>query len=70
MHKTFFQEHPSSDSFYDSDGDGGSDLTTVERPGKTQQEEEIEERQRHDSAEVDGTRTIFIDIIRTTFNIY
>ncbi|XP_012226527.1 protein nervous wreck isoform X2 [Linepithema humile] len=48
-------EHPSSDSFYDSDGDGGSDLTTVERPGKTsQQEEEIEERQRHDSAEVDA----------------
>lgn len=49
-------EHPSSDSFYDSDGDGGSDLTTVERPGKntSQQEEEIEERQRHDSAEVDA----------------
>ncbi|XP_018355590.1 PREDICTED: uncharacterized protein LOC108756342 [Trachymyrmex septentrionalis] len=49
-------EHPSSDSFYDSDGDGGSDLTTLERPGKNapQQEEEIEERQRHDSAEVDA----------------
>lgn len=54
------QEHPSSDSFYDSDGDGGSDLTTVERPGSErnapQQEEEIaEERLRHDSTEVDGT---------------
>ncbi|XP_011688356.1 PREDICTED: F-BAR and double SH3 domains protein 2 isoform X2 [Wasmannia auropunctata] len=49
-------EHPSSDSFYDSDGDGGSDLTTLERPGKNaaQQEEDIEERQRHDSAEVDA----------------
>ncbi|KAM0735464.1 Protein nervous wreck [Formica fusca] len=49
-------EHPSSDSFYDSDGDGGSDLTTVERPGKTasQHEDEAEERQRHDSAEVDA----------------
>ncbi|XP_011140988.1 F-BAR and double SH3 domains protein 2 isoform X1 [Harpegnathos saltator] len=53
-------EHPSSDSFYDSDGDGGSDLTTVERPGSgrnaPQQEEEVaaEERQRHDSAEVDA----------------
>ncbi|XP_020279725.1 F-BAR and double SH3 domains protein 2 [Pseudomyrmex gracilis] len=49
-------EHPSSDSFYDSDGDGGSDLTTVERPGKTalQQEDEVEERQRHDSSEVDA----------------
>ncbi|KAL6268816.1 hypothetical protein P5V15_001940 [Pogonomyrmex californicus] len=45
-----------SDSFYDSDGDGGSDLTTLERPGKNapQQEEDIEERQRHDSAEVDA----------------
>lgn len=51
------QEHPSSDSFYDSDGDGGSDLTAVERSGKNvAQEEEIasEERQRHDSSEVDG----------------
>ncbi|EFN71748.1 FCH and double SH3 domains protein 2, partial [Camponotus floridanus] len=49
-------EHPSSDSFYDSDGDGGSDLTTVERPGKNapQHEDEVEERQRHDSAEVDA----------------
>ncbi|KAG7211508.1 hypothetical protein KM043_010777 [Ampulex compressa] len=52
-------EHPSSDSFYDSDGDGGSDLTTVERPGSTrntpqQEEESTEERQRHDSAEVDA----------------
>lgn len=52
-------EHPSSDSFYDSDGDGGSDLTTVERPGTRnapQQEEETtqEERQRHDSEEVDA----------------
>ncbi|XP_015585910.1 F-BAR and double SH3 domains protein 2 [Cephus cinctus] len=51
-------EHPSSDSFYDSDGDGGSDLTTVERPGNvrgaTQEEEAAEERQRHDSAEVDA----------------
>ncbi|KZC08284.1 FCH and double SH3 domains protein 2, partial [Dufourea novaeangliae] len=52
-------EHPSSDSFYDSDGDGGSDLTTVERPGSgksaPQQEEEMtEERQRHDSEEVDA----------------
>ncbi|CAK9829416.1 Protein nervous wreck [Anthophora retusa] len=53
-------EHPSSDSFYDSDGDGGSDLTTVERPGSArnvpQQEEETttEERQRHDSEEVDA----------------
>ncbi|XP_026824284.1 F-BAR and double SH3 domains protein 2 isoform X2 [Ooceraea biroi] len=49
-------EHPSSDSFYDSDGDGASDLTTVEQPGKTvsQQEEEAEDRQRHDSAEVDA----------------
>ncbi|KAL0113792.1 hypothetical protein PUN28_012727 [Cardiocondyla obscurior] len=49
-------EHPSSDSFYDSDGDGGSDLTTLERPGKniSQAEEEAEERQRHDSAEVDA----------------
>lgn len=57
-----FKEHPSSDSFYDSDGDGGSDLTTLERPGKnaSQQEEEVEERQRHDSAEVDGTQIIFI----------
>lgn len=54
----FKQEHPSSESFYDSDGDGGSDLTTVERPGTrnaAQQEEEVqEERQRHDSEEVDG----------------
>ncbi|XP_046141675.1 protein nervous wreck isoform X1 [Osmia bicornis bicornis] len=51
-------EHPSSDSFYDSDGDGGSDLTTVERPGSArnapQQEESTEERQRHDSEEVDA----------------
>ncbi|XP_043679826.1 protein nervous wreck isoform X2 [Vespula pensylvanica] len=51
-------EHPSSESFYDSDGDGGSDLTTVERPGTrnaAQQEEEVqEERQRHDSEEVDA----------------
>ncbi|XP_014612779.1 PREDICTED: F-BAR and double SH3 domains protein 2 isoform X2 [Polistes canadensis] len=51
-------ENPSSDSFYDSDGDGGSDLTTVERPGTRnapQQEEEVpEERQRHDSDEVDA----------------
>nr|XP_012152993.1 PREDICTED: F-BAR and double SH3 domains protein 2 isoform X3 [Megachile rotundata] len=51
-------EHPSSDSFYDSDGDGGSDLTTVERPGSArnapQQEETTEERQRHDSEEVDA----------------
>ncbi|XP_043248241.1 protein nervous wreck isoform X1 [Colletes gigas] len=52
-------EHPSSDSFYDSDGDGGSDLTTVERPGSArntpqQEEEATEERQRHDSEEVDA----------------
>ncbi|XP_053971358.1 protein nervous wreck isoform X1 [Hylaeus volcanicus] len=52
-------EHPSSDSFYDSDGDGGSDLTTVERPGSArnapqQEEESTEERQRHDSEEVDA----------------
>ncbi|KAG9435571.1 hypothetical protein HZU67_01994 [Apis mellifera carnica] len=52
-------EHPSSDSFYDSDGDGGSDLTTVERPGSArnvpqQEEETTEERQRHDSEEVDA----------------
>ncbi|XP_076286846.1 protein nervous wreck isoform X1 [Lasioglossum baleicum] len=52
-------EHPSSDSFYDSDGDGGSDLTTVERPGSVknvsqQEEEPTEERQRHDSEEVDA----------------
>ncbi|XP_076169428.1 protein nervous wreck-like isoform X1 [Ptiloglossa arizonensis] len=52
-------EHPSSDSFYDSDGDGGSDLTTVERPGSArnapqQEEEPTEERQRHDSEEVDA----------------
>ncbi|XP_006624485.1 protein nervous wreck-like isoform X2 [Apis dorsata] len=52
-------EHPSSDSFYDSDGDGGSDLTTVERPGSVrnvpqQEEETTEERQRHDSEEVDA----------------
>lgn len=53
------QEHPSSDSFYDSDGDGGSDLTTVERPGSAKnapqhEEETTDERQRHDSEEVDG----------------
>ncbi|KAF3422055.1 hypothetical protein E2986_01132 [Frieseomelitta varia] len=52
-------EHPSSDSFYDSDGDGGSDLTTVERPGSArnvpqQEEETTKERQRHDSEEVDA----------------
>ncbi|XP_012279354.1 F-BAR and double SH3 domains protein 2 isoform X2 [Orussus abietinus] len=52
-------EHPSSDSFYDSDGDGGSDLTTVERPENVrnvslQEEESTKERQRHDSAEVDA----------------
>ncbi|XP_076377755.1 protein nervous wreck isoform X4 [Megalopta genalis] len=52
-------EHPSSDSFYDSDGDGGSDLTTVERPGSVkntsqQEDEPIDERQRHDSEEVDA----------------
>jgi len=34
----------------------------LERPGKNapQQEEEAEERQRHDSAEVDGMQIIFI----------
>ncbi|XP_043463279.1 protein nervous wreck isoform X1 [Leptopilina heterotoma] len=52
-------EHPSSDSFYDSDGDAGSDLTTVERPGSThtsaqQDEDIIEDRQRHDSSEVNA----------------
>ncbi|XP_076681488.1 protein nervous wreck isoform X1 [Andrena cerasifolii] len=52
-------EHPSSDFFYDSDGDGGSDLTTVERSGSArnasqQEEEPTEERQRHDSEEVDA----------------
>ncbi|XP_066590493.1 protein nervous wreck [Prorops nasuta] len=51
-------EHPSSDSFYDSDGDGGSDLTTVERPESArathQDDDSTEERQRHDSAEVDA----------------
>jgi len=33
----------------------------LERPGKnvSQQEEEVEERQRHDSAEVDGAQIIF-----------
>lgn len=38
-------------------------MTTVEQPGKNvsqQEEEEVEERQRHDSAEVDGTQSIFI----------
>lgn len=54
-----FQEHPSSDSFYDSDGDAGSDLTTVERPGSVRtsgqhDEDIIEDRQRHDSSEVNG----------------
>jgi hypothetical protein len=62
------QEQPSSDSFYDSDNDAGSDLTTVERPGRgssaghhqqqLQDDEDYsgaDERQRHDSAEVDGT---------------
>lgn len=58
-HVYVIQEHPSSDSFYDSDGDGGSDLTTVERPGSArnasqQEEETTKERQRHDSEEVDG----------------
>ncbi|XP_046409814.1 protein nervous wreck isoform X1 [Neodiprion fabricii] len=54
-------EHPSSDSFYDSDGDGGSDLTTVERPGtnhgaieQSEENAEEEDRQRHDSTEVDA----------------
>ncbi|XP_051161839.1 protein nervous wreck isoform X2 [Leptopilina boulardi] len=52
-------EHPSSDSFYDSDGDGGSDLTTVERPGSVRtslphEEDSGEDRQRHDSSEVDA----------------
>ncbi|CAG5082072.1 Similar to nwk: Protein nervous wreck (Drosophila melanogaster) [Cotesia congregata] len=52
-------EHPSSDSFYDSDNDAGSDLTTVERPGSarhsSQHEDEVyNERERHDSAEVDA----------------
>ncbi|XP_033223271.1 protein nervous wreck isoform X2 [Belonocnema kinseyi] len=52
-------ENPSSDSFYDSDGDGGSDLTTVERPGSTrssgqQEDDSGDDRQRHDSEEVDA----------------
>ncbi|XP_011498975.1 PREDICTED: FCH and double SH3 domains protein 2 [Ceratosolen solmsi marchali] len=59
-------EQPSSDSFYDSDNDAGSDLTTVERPGRgssaghhqqqLQDDEDsgADERQRHDSAEVDA----------------
>lgn len=55
-----FQEHPSSDSFYDSDNDAGSDLTTVERPGsgrhtsESHDDDQRDERERHDSAEVDG----------------
>lgn len=62
------QEQPSSDSVYDSENDGGSDLTTVERPKgaarvslkhkkkhlQPEEEDSSEERQRHDSAEVDG----------------
>lgn len=58
----YIQEHPSSDSFYDSDGDGASDLTAVERSGSAQQQEEeaAEQRQRHDSAEVDGTLMILV----------
>lgn len=58
---TYLQENPSSDSFYDSDNDAGSDLTTVERPGSgrtgSQQQDDDDttsERERHDSAEVDG----------------
>ncbi|XP_008553821.1 protein nervous wreck isoform X2 [Microplitis demolitor] len=52
-------EHPSSDSFYDSDNDAGSDLTTVERPGSARhssqhEDESYSERERHDSAEVDA----------------
>lgn len=58
----FPQEPPSSDSFYDSDNEGGSDHTTVERPGKgaihqlrhDDDDSGADERQRHDSAEVDG----------------
>ncbi|XP_031777106.1 protein nervous wreck isoform X2 [Nasonia vitripennis] len=56
---------PSSDSFYDSDNDAGSDLTTVERPGRgsaagqhslhhEDEDSGADERQRHDSAEVDA----------------
>ncbi|XP_023245872.1 F-BAR and double SH3 domains protein 2 [Copidosoma floridanum] len=53
-------EQPSSDSFYDSDNDAGSDLTTVERPGRASaaghhdEDSGAEERQRNDSAEVDA----------------
>ncbi|XP_011299378.1 FCH and double SH3 domains protein 2 isoform X4 [Fopius arisanus] len=53
-------EHPSSDSFYDSDNDAGSDLTTVERPGSGRhvsehhEDDQRDERERHDSAEVDA----------------
>ncbi|XP_063986900.1 protein nervous wreck isoform X2 [Diachasmimorpha longicaudata] len=53
-------EHPSSDSFYDSDNDAGSDLTTVERPGSGRhvsdhhEDDQRNERERHDSAEVDA----------------
>ncbi|KAK0177887.1 hypothetical protein PV328_001891 [Microctonus aethiopoides] len=53
-------EHPSSDSFYDSDNDAGSDLTTVERPGSGRNTSSLHdddvpnERERHDSAEVDA----------------
>ena len=55
------KEHPSSDSFYDSEGDGGSELTTVERPGSMcitghEEEDSVDGRQRHDSAEVDGIK--------------
>ncbi|XP_044014210.1 protein nervous wreck isoform X1 [Aphidius gifuensis] len=62
-------ENPSSDSFYDSDNDAGSDLTTVERPGSSarqmsiqqqqqqQQDQDdvhFDERERHDNSDVDA----------------
>lgn len=66
---SMLKEQPSSDSFYDSDNDAGSDLTTVERPGRgsaagqhslhhEDEDSGADERQRHDSAEVDGWYSI------------
>lgn len=53
------------DSYYDSEGEGGgSETTTLERPSgrppSQPEDENVGERQRHDSAEVDGRYSIVL----------